>query len=379
MIYGKSIGWEHPQAVGTLQRLATCWIEDRRGDEAAAFAGERLQDLRRRLPAGSPAIRMLLFMLGGARKLQGRWAEAETALRECLTLWEQSKDDDWFHCTVQSALGGALLAQKKFAEAEPLLISGYEGMKQREEIIGRFYKPQIWYALARLPILYQEWGKPEKAAEWKAKLDAAPRPTLPPPPPPIADAVLQAKTPANLAFALAATGSGTPQVTVEPPQPWRKGGSQPASYVVGVDPAQARGQSASAYIKSVQSPVAGFGYGGLSQSFAAGGYLGRRVRFRAMIKTDNVEQGAWLWLGFNRREGAQIAMDNMSDRRIKGTGDWTPVAIVMDVPAEAAAIAIGFFLSGMGQMWVNDLQFEVVGPDVPVTNPAAKPTTSSGK
>jgi hypothetical protein len=240
-------------------------------------------------------------------------------------------------------------------------------------------RAQLRFALSRLSALYAQWGQPEKAAEWKAKLDAAPRPTLPPPPPPIADAVLQVKTPANLAFALAATGSGTPQVTVEPPQPWRKGGSQPASYVVGVDPAQARGRSASAYIKSVQSPVTGFGYGGLSQSFAAGGYLGRRVRFRAMIKTDNVEQGAWLWLGFNRREGAQIAMDNMSDRRIKGTGDWTPVAIVMDVPAEAAAIAIGFYLSGTGQMWVNDLQFEIVGPDVPVTNPAAKPTTSSGK
>jgi len=29
-------------------------------------------------------------------------------------------------------LGGSLLGQKKYAEAEPLLLSGYEGMKQRE-------------------------------------------------------------------------------------------------------------------------------------------------------------------------------------------------------------------------------------------------------
>ena len=29
-------------------------------------------------------------------------------------------------------LGEALLEQKKYPEAEPLLLSGYEGMKQRE-------------------------------------------------------------------------------------------------------------------------------------------------------------------------------------------------------------------------------------------------------
>jgi len=40
-------------------------------------------------------------------------------------------------------LGAALLGQKKYAEAEPLLIDGYEGMKQREQTIP-------WQARARL-------------------------------------------------------------------------------------------------------------------------------------------------------------------------------------------------------------------------------------
>ena len=30
-------------------------------------------------------------------------------------------------------LGGALLGQKQYAEAEPLLVAGYEGMQKREK------------------------------------------------------------------------------------------------------------------------------------------------------------------------------------------------------------------------------------------------------
>ena len=43
--------------------------------------------------------------------------------------------DDWLTFNARSLLGGSLLGQKKYAEAEPLLLSGYEGMKQREDKI----------------------------------------------------------------------------------------------------------------------------------------------------------------------------------------------------------------------------------------------------
>src|SRR5262249_21360682 len=35
----------------------------------------------------------------------------------------------------KAQLGAALLGQKKYADAEPLLLAGYEGMKQREKTI----------------------------------------------------------------------------------------------------------------------------------------------------------------------------------------------------------------------------------------------------
>ena len=67
-------------------------------------------------------------------------------------------------------LGGALLGQKKYAEAEPLLLTGYEGMKQREGKIPTAGKVRPKEALQRLVQLYEDMGQSAKAAEWKQKL-----------------------------------------------------------------------------------------------------------------------------------------------------------------------------------------------------------------
>jgi hypothetical protein len=40
--------------------------------------------------------------------------------------------DAWNTFKAQSMLGGALLGQQKYAATEPLLLTGYEGMKKRE-------------------------------------------------------------------------------------------------------------------------------------------------------------------------------------------------------------------------------------------------------
>jgi erythromycin esterase len=62
-----------------------------------------------------------------------------------------------------------------------------------------------------------------------------------------------------------------------------------------------------------------------------------------------------------------MAFDNMTTRRILGTRDWTRFEIVLDIPASAIGIAFGFFLSGTGIAWVDDLKMEIVGNDVGVT------------
>ena len=84
-----------------------------------------------------------------------------------------AKAEDWNTFNTRSQLGGSLLGQKKFADAEPLIIEGYEGMKAREAKIPMPGKPRLVEAGERVVELYNAWGKKEKLAEWRAKLPKA--------------------------------------------------------------------------------------------------------------------------------------------------------------------------------------------------------------
>jgi hypothetical protein len=100
-----------------------------------------------------------------------KWAEAEPLLRESLAIREKTQPNDWSTFNSQSMLGGSLLGQKKYAEAEPLLLKGYEGLKQREKTIppyggGILRIPQ---ALDRLSELYTATNKPDEAKKWRAE------------------------------------------------------------------------------------------------------------------------------------------------------------------------------------------------------------------
>lgn len=110
-----------------------------------------------------------LSSLGSALIRQRKFAEAETSYRQCLTIREKKFPDAWYTFSTRSLLGETLLSQKKYSEAEPLLLSGYEGMKQREENI-RGRNPALKSALQRLVDLYEAVGQSDKAADWKTKL-----------------------------------------------------------------------------------------------------------------------------------------------------------------------------------------------------------------
>jgi hypothetical protein len=92
-------------------------------------------------------------------------------MRECLAVCEKSLPDDWRMFDARSVLGGCLVDQKKCDEAEPLLISGYEGMKQREGSIPADSKRCLKEAPHRLVQLHEAAGQPEKAAEWQKRLE----------------------------------------------------------------------------------------------------------------------------------------------------------------------------------------------------------------
>jgi hypothetical protein len=109
-------------------------------------------------------------------------AEAEPLLRECLVIHAKAQPDAWNTSRARALLGAALASQKKYVEAEPLLVQGYDRMKTREAAIPQPSKYNRTQALERLVQLYEAMGKQAEAAKWRAELaarkerDAKPKP-----------------------------------------------------------------------------------------------------------------------------------------------------------------------------------------------------------
>jgi hypothetical protein len=99
-----------------------------------------------------------------------RFPDAEPLARECLALREKKAPDDWATYNTRSILGGCLLGQKKYVEAEPLLLAGYEGMKMREDKIPASGRPRLKETIQRLVRLYEATDRPNQVAQWKTEL-----------------------------------------------------------------------------------------------------------------------------------------------------------------------------------------------------------------
>jgi hypothetical protein len=109
-------------------------------------------------------------LLGEGQLKAGKWAEAEATLRECVKQHTDPGSTETFH--LRGLLGGSLLGQKKYAEAEPLLVQAYEGMAARTWGIRVWEQHLLPEALVRLVRLYDAWGKLEQAAKWRKELEA---------------------------------------------------------------------------------------------------------------------------------------------------------------------------------------------------------------
>jgi hypothetical protein len=166
------------------------------------------------------------------------------------------------------------------------------------------------------------------------------------------------------------TPTNTANNTVrDAPKGWFMAGSKPKEYEFTLDNQTVHGGKSSLMMKFTGKDNTGFGT--VMQSFAAENYRGKRVRFSAFVKTNNVEGWAGLWMridGDDVRTKGSLAFDNMQNRSIKGTKDWQKYDVVLNVPNEAAGIFFGIILDGKGQLWMDDVQFEPVGLDVPTTD-----------
>jgi eukaryotic-like serine/threonine-protein kinase len=161
------LGPEHPYTLSFLSHFA--WMYQRQGKYASAerYAKQALAGRRHAHPEQPDTMAESAADLALAYLSEGKFAESEPLAREAMEIDRKKRTDDWQGFRAESLLGASLAGQKKYAEAEPLLLEGYQGMlarKDRMEVPNRYHLDRAREWIVQL---YQAWGKREKAAEWR--------------------------------------------------------------------------------------------------------------------------------------------------------------------------------------------------------------------
>lgn len=152
------------------------------------------------------------------------------------------------------------------------------------------------------------------------------------------------------------------------PKNWFAAGDRPRCYKMEADNSIKYGGDYSATIKSIDKKIDGFGT--IMQECSVGKFSGKRVRMNGYMKSENVTDWAGFWFRVDV-DTASVSFDNMyngkKDRSTKGTTDWKKYEIVLNVPSNATRLAYGALLGGTGQIWFDNLTFEVVDNSVETT------------
>jgi eukaryotic-like serine/threonine-protein kinase len=129
----KKLTLKHSQTRIYINNLAD--LHSKQGTPALAepVLRELADFLRKNGGADSPDYADQLRRLSRNLLEQAKYAEAEAVARDALAILSKKAPDAWATFHTQSVLGAALLGRKKYADAEPLLLQGYQGMKKRSE------------------------------------------------------------------------------------------------------------------------------------------------------------------------------------------------------------------------------------------------------
>jgi tetratricopeptide (TPR) repeat protein len=163
-------GPNHHNTIYGMENLAEVYKKAGKLDQACRLLREvinRLGDKDFRFLENSADVRL---RLGQNLLKQKAPAEAESVLQEARAIYEKLKDRSARPFIVLSLLGEALLDQQRFPEAEPLLLRGYDGMRQHGDIQQAAWQSQLTEAGERVVRYYEATHQPEKARAWREKL-----------------------------------------------------------------------------------------------------------------------------------------------------------------------------------------------------------------
>jgi eukaryotic-like serine/threonine-protein kinase len=174
------LGDDHPSTLSSRRNLASAYDADRQFKRAERLHREQLGIVQLKSGSSSAEYATALRQLAENLMDQRKWPEAERLFREGLGSREASAPENFVTLNMQSQLGGTLVAQKKYADAEPILKSSFDRMKPTGRTLSSRRKDALRETAERLIDLYRATDRPREAAKWQAEArryrERAPRP-----------------------------------------------------------------------------------------------------------------------------------------------------------------------------------------------------------
>lgn len=145
-------------------------------EEAGAFEPalhwtmREIENARSNLPVNSLPLAEALTQSSARLLKLARWSEAEALLLECAAILEKNGTKAKEQCLVRSQLGHALVAQSKFKDALPHLISGYEGAKKLKSDRPKGLREMVRADVERIITCCEALNKQDDATAYREEL-----------------------------------------------------------------------------------------------------------------------------------------------------------------------------------------------------------------
>ena len=166
----KVLGEEHPDTLKVQSDIASLYSLQKRLDEAEKLARKTLDQQTRVIGAEHPDTRISRVTLQNIYFQQGRFADAEVIARQVLESSRRRVGEAHPETlTDMHNLATIVDRLKHYEDAEGLYLRTIQG---KEKVLGPTH-PSTYRSMQRLSEMYERWGKPQKAAEWRAKLPAS--------------------------------------------------------------------------------------------------------------------------------------------------------------------------------------------------------------
>ena len=173
----KTLGEKHPVVATTLNSLSHVLVAQHRYDEAAGALQDALAIAGPALGRDHQLFAIYAINLASVQLARHQPVAAEELIREALPIRAGAPgvvpgrrrtiaEDDWSLAAAKTLLGASLVAQRRYADAETVLLDARRELDVQPGSPARDTRATI----AGLVQLYEAWGKPEAARAYRALL-----------------------------------------------------------------------------------------------------------------------------------------------------------------------------------------------------------------